>query len=380
MSLRERLGINEQTANPDRRRRLYERYGFLENPFPPASQPMGHPHLITPADEQIETRLKTFLHEKNTQAVVIEGTQGTGKTNLLEYYKRELTDIFSEESGYYIVRYYADPEPDFGAVVRRIMQEFGVEFVLRVANALSKQLTTRRTELLGKIHNPELRHAFSRLAVAPSDEKNISAEYLLEYLMGLRVFKRHTEALDVHFRLDTTEAKTMALHDLIVLSRELECFKALFLFLDELEKHGSQPLPVIIRYLSSIRALIDALPHSMFLLLAMTPDARRRYMEMYPALASRLDQPITLKPVENENQADALYKFYLEEARKEAESDDFVTKGWTAGKQVLLNKDEVQEIYENLSRQSGGVSVKGRVTQRQLLNIFHVNTEAKIAV
>lgn len=377
MSLRDRLGLDDNAVSPNRRRLLYERYGVLENPFPPATQPMGHAHLPTVADLLIEGRLKTFLNEKNTQAVVVEGTQGTGKTNLLEYYKRELTDIFSDSRGFYIVRYYADPEPDFGAVVRRIMQEFGTDFLKRVAEKLASHEAAHRRELLTRIHNPELRRAFHRLANALPSEKELAAEYLLEYLMGLRVFKRHTEALGLHFRLDTTEAKTMALHDIVVLSRELECFEALFLFLDELEKQGSQPLPIIVRYLSTIRALIDALPRSMFLLLAMTPDARRRYMEMFPALASRLDQPVTLKPVENMDQALGLYHFYLDEGRKAAQSDN-ESVPWTQGHRDPLDRDQLLEVYSDLSRLSDRVGVRGGITQRQLLNRFHMLTESTI--
>ena len=93
-------------------------------------------------------------------------------------------------------------------------------------------------DLRSRIRNPELRVAFIKLGETIADNRENTAELMLEYLMGLRVFKRHTEALGVHFRLDTTESKTIALHDLITLSSELNIFQEMYLFLDELEKHG----------------------------------------------------------------------------------------------------------------------------------------------
>ncbi len=338
---------------------------------------MGHPHLVTDVDNLAIERLQAFISDHNTQAIVVEGTQGTGKTNLLEYYKRELAEIYSADEGVYIVRYYADPEPDFGAVVRRIMQEFGVQHLVRVSKALAVYPESERASLLANVQNPELRAAFARLARDTSVDLEHRAELLLEYLMGLRVFKRHTEETGVQFRLDTTESKTQAMHDLVYLSLDVGCFKALFLFLDELEKQGAQSLTVVVRYLSAIRALIDALPKHLFLLLAMTPDARRRYSQMLPALAGRLEQTISLPPIQSPDDALRLYRFYLEEKRAVAKAEA-ETVNWRAGTLDPLSDIRVTESYDVLNVAASRMGIKG-VTQRSLLDKFHSETESLVA-
>ena len=379
MSLRERLGIGDvieaTSYGEDNRKRLYELYGVIDNPYPASSQTSGHPHMTTEADYNIEDRLKTFMSPLGdaTQALVVEGTQGTGKTNLLEYYQKELSDIFAAEAGHYVVRYYADPEPDFSSVVRRIIQEFGVKFLISIGEALDSK-GEESGNPLSKVQNPELRVAFKQLAHSKGDEREEKAEFLLEHLTGLRIYKRHTEALGVRFRLDTTEAKTMALRDLIVLSGELGVFKALYLFLDELEKQGAQSQSVIVKYLSSIRALIDALPKKMFLVLAMTPDARRRYSEMFPSLSSRLGNPISLLPVMDEEQAAKLHRFYLANARELAKSHPD-SSHWRQGHSDPLTEEQAIRIYTRFKALSEQRGLRGGVLQRELLNAFHVSTE-----
>ena len=165
--------------------------------------------------------------------------------------------------------------------------------------------------------------------------------------------------------------------DLVFLSLALNCFKSLFLFLDELEKQGAQSPAVVVRYLSAIRALIDALPKHMFLLLAMTPDARRRYSQMFPALAGRLQETISLPPVGTSAEALRLYHFYLDERRVVAKADP-EAENWTPGTQKPLSDGQVIEMYEVLSIAAARQGIKG-VTQRFLLDRFHRETESRIA-
>ena len=109
------------------------------------------------------------------------------------------------------------------------------------------------------------------------------ARLALEWFVGLRVLKRHREELGVSFRLDTAESRTRALRDILYVSEELGLLKGIFLLLDELEKQDySLSKTPVLRFLSAIRALIDALPRCRFLMLAMTPQARLRYFAMPP--------------------------------------------------------------------------------------------------
>ena len=375
MSLRDRLGINNN-ASPNRRKRLFETYGVLENPFPPASQTMGHPHLVMDADDFIDQQLLEFISDATTRTIVVEGTQGMGKTNLLEYYKRELGEIYSDDEGVYIVRYYADPEPDFGAVVRRIIQEINANHLAQVALELANRDSSERTTLLSEVQSMDLRRAFTIMARLNGDALFEASQFLLEYLMGLRIYKRHTESVGVQFRLDTTESKTQALHDLVFLSYKLNKFKALFLFLDELEKQGDQATALLSRYLSAIRALIDALPQHMFLILAMTPDARRRYGQMLPALSGRLQDVVRLQPLEKEEVALKLCKFYLDEKRL-SDRLEIEATGWQPGSKAILNDERVKAVFNELLEDAPRAAVRG-VIPRLFLDRLH--REAELAI
>jgi hypothetical protein len=378
-SLRERLGLG--SAQDQHHKRIYERFGVLENPYPPASQPTNHPHMPTGADEEMERHLRGFLTARSTDAVVIEGTQGLGKTNLLEYYRDALSELLGDEEGYYIVKYYADPEPDFGGVIRRIVQDFGIEHLKEIG----RRFTDRRTrgvtsqEIFKSVRGYESRRAFEALGKAAErgdTELTVCAELLLEYLSGLRLFKRHTERLNVQFRLDTTESQIQALHDLVYFSAEVDYFKGLFLFLDEMEKQAGHLQPrVTLRYLSAIRALIDALPKYLFLVLAMTDDARRRYAVMLPALAGRLQSVITLSPLRDFSDAERLYRFYLDVFKERAEQT--VSSSWQRGTEELISPDRLQREFTHLLRISEQQGVQG-VTQRRFLDQLHGMVEKRL--
>ena len=378
MSLATKLGL---TSPEIRMKKLYSRYGVLENPFPPASQSMGHPHMETPADDVIVQRLKTFLSEKKTQVLVVEGQQGFGKTNILEFYKNELAVTFPEGEGYYIIRYYPDPEPEFGKVVQRIVQEFGIGHLKKLGVALANEWKNKekRDHIFDNIRSYEARQAFISLAEAALTSTSLddTAHLLFEYLLGMRLLKSHVNALGVQFRLDTTESKTQALHDLIYLSIQMNCLAGLFLFMDELEKVGAFPLQQVVRYLSAIRALIDALPEHLFLIMAMTPVARAQYARIFPALASRLLTSVALSPLSKDEEALQLFRFYLTEGRSRAR-ENVQTQGWESEDTLPLNNKKVTDIYQTLVDEGKRQGEPG-VTPRAFLNRIHEETEKVFA-
>ncbi len=60
MSLRDKLQ-RETGVAVDPRKALYENFGVLENPFPSAGQPTGHPRLDdSAADEKIVAAIRQF--------------------------------------------------------------------------------------------------------------------------------------------------------------------------------------------------------------------------------------------------------------------------------------------------------------------------------
>lgn len=370
MSLRDKLGISGDSIKK-RQRKLYETFGVGENPFPPASQPMGHSHMEADIDGEVLEALKVFVTEKATYVIVIEGTQGTGKTNLLEYYANELTETFDDE-GYYIIRYCPDPEQTLDSVIRMIIQAFGEAHFRETAVELARQTAFERRRIISNVRSHEVQVALESLvALVDSGEPFEKGAFLLfEWFLGLRLLKRHTEVLGVKFRLDTVESKTQALHDLVYVSHEIGKLNAIFLLLDELEKQDySVSKVVILRYLSSIRALIDALPNYLFLILAMTPDARSRYFAMLPALAGRLQDVKRLSSFGSVFPAIDLYDFYLKNARDRSKQlPEFIHI--TQGRAEIISRGDLKELFFELQQEAERVGQEG-VTQRRFLDALH---------
>jgi len=376
MSLKDKIRRRE-TSGPDFQKPLFDKFGVLENPFPSAGQPLGHPHLQTNIDEKVISAIQEFENSYKTQVLVIEGTQGVGKTNLLNYYQSELEELYQEDKTFYIIRYYPDPEPSFDAIIRRVFQEMGEKHLREIAHKLCDLNPEERSSIIDKSKNHEARlvlHALSKCAESKNENIDFVLEAAMEWLLGLRLLNKHRFFLGVRFRLDTVESKTQVLRDIIYVSVELKILGGIFLLLDELEKQDySLSTTPVLRYLLAIRALIDALPTHLFLMMALTPDARLRYFRMLPAIAGRLQNVYTLSPLEDDKIAFSLYKRYLQEARKKAVSDP--NGGQMKAKPVdIFEREEIIKIFKDLSEKSEEKGIQG-VTHRDFLNELHLKTQ-----
>ena len=158
-----------------------------------------------------------------------------------------------------------------------------------------------------------------------------------------------------------------------MLSVELGLLKGIFLLFDELEKQAGVLGPTaVVRYLSGLRAIMDALPKHLFMIIAVTPDAMRRYSSALPAFRSRLENHIQLRPLANFKDAKDLANFYLHKAKsavpvgkKKSEWKDLVTE------------QEMSKIFSDsmeLSKRRGDDGVR----QREFLNLLHNIAEKKI--
>jgi hypothetical protein len=333
----------------------------LVNPFPPASQTAGHPHARSPVDDVIEGRIENFIDEHRSQVVVIEGTQGVGKTNLLNFWESEIKDALEGDDRYYVIRYLADPEASFDSTLRRLFQELGVEFIQKLGAKLAEDKGA-----IESARNPEMKSALHKLAAKHGDVTR--ANLFRDWLLGLRILKGHREELDVQFRLDTVESKTGALRDVVIVSSKVGILQGVFLLLDELEKQNTNLAPTaVVRYLSSLRAIIDALPEHLFMMLAVTPDAMIRYSTSLPAFRSRLQNPIALHPLDDENKALSLAKFYVTNAREIAEKSRASVQG---GTEELLSEDEIKSVFRQLQRTTERRAETG-VRQRDFLHALH---------
>jgi len=362
MSLRERLAESQGVDITDR---LYKRFGLVENPFPAASQTSGHPHWPTPQDREAEDRIVTFLEDGKSQVVVVEGTQGVGKTNFLNHFEVEIRSVLNEDR-YYMVRYLADPEPSFDSMTRRLFEELGVDHLKKLSEELAKESAPIR-----EAHSRDMQQALRRLA-KDSSRENLSA--MMEWLLGLRLLKSHRAAIGVQFRLDTVESKVSALRDLVQVSGSAGILDGIFLLLDELEKQGGVLTPrPLVRYLSAIRSVVDALPSRLFLMMGVTPDALRRYHAMLPALRGRLQNQITLSPLENEDDALKLKDFYIDISRKTARSE----RNRDGGQKYVVEVNEGRKRFAVLLEQAERRGDKG-VRQREFLHELHLLAEKTI--
>lgn len=376
MSLKDKIRRKEASGR-DLQRTLFDKFGVLENPFPSAGQPLGHPRLLTNIDEKVTSAIQEFEDSHKTEILVIEGTQGVGKTNLLNYYQSELEELYREDKTFYIIRYYPDPEPSFDAIIRRVFQEMGEKHLQDMGHRLCDLKPAERSGIIDKSKNHEVRsvlHALSNCAESGAENTDLVLEAAMEWLLGLRLLNKHRFLLGVRFRLDTVESKTQVLRDMIYVSVELKILGGIFLLLDELEKQGySLSTTPVLRYLLAIRALIDALPTHLFLMMALTPDARARYFSMLPAIAGRLQNVFTLSPLEDDKIAFSLYKRYLQEARKKALSDP--NGGQTKAKPVdIFEREEIIKIFKDLLEKSEKKGIEG-VTHRDFLNELHLKTQ-----
>lgn len=366
MSLRNRL----KDEHPVSEQVLLKAFGVSCNPFPSSNQTTGHPHFPIPADEFAEEQILQFLDRGDSHVLAVLGTQGVGKTNFLNHIQSELEDVRAQIRGYYLVRYMADPEASFDGIIRAVFEELGVDHLRRVAARLGTS-----KEALSSVRSYDLRNALLALSENPDNEDLFAA--CLDWLFGLRLLNIHRTHLNVNFRLDTVESRTAVLRDYVLVSAELGALRGVFLLLDELEKQaGVLGTRAVVRYLSALRAIIDSLARHLFLVVAVTPDAMRRYSTALPALRSRLENQIVLSPLSTVHEATALANFYMWNASKD-KGHGFSQSLATPLYPQLLSQRQIKAAFLQAEGRSSRRGDEG-VRQREFLNFLHAIVGEKI--
>lgn len=343
---------------------LYERFGVLSNPFPSSNQTSENPHLPLEVDDRAENLVLEFIRDQKSQVLVVIGTQGVGKTNFLNHFESEIRGVQDHIEGYYLVRYLADPEASFGGTTRRLIEELGQDHLENLRSVLSNDRSA-----IDAARSHDMRTALHRLAESKDDE---TLERMMEWLLGLRLLKRHREALGVLFRLDTVESKTAAVRDLVQVSGKADVLNGIFLLLDELEKQDGVLGPTaIVRYLSALRAIVDALPNRLFLMIATSPDSLTRYSAALPAFRGRLQNQIELNPLKNVDEARKLAEFYVDHAREMALRVRPASESHGCS---ILDGREIESCYQDLERYAEQRADPG-VRQREFLHDLHLRAE-----
>ena len=355
MSLRDRLREDKLAETSGR---LYERFGVIENPFPASNQTTDNPHFPIAADKEVEDAIYSFIANEKSQVVVVNGTQGVGKTNFLNYFEAEIRGARQELSGYYVIRYLADPEASFEGTTRRLFEQLGTDHLTE----LSSELRVKRSSI-EQARGHDMRAALRALAGGADEEV---VQLMMEWLLGHRLLKSHRLTLGVQFRLDTVESKTAALRDLVRVSGDAGVLRGIFLLLDELEKQGGVlGQRAVVRYLSAVRAVVDALPSRLFLMIAITPDALERYSSALPALRGRLENRIELSPLGDIDEAVNLAQFYVDKSREKAGQ----SRTEAGGMEPIVRRKEIEDVYWKRDRASrrGDTGVR----QRGFLHDLH---------
>lgn len=367
MNLRQMLHDLQGKDTSERRdpfEHLYEEFGVTGNPFPASNQNFDNPHYPLDADKKVEKHIRAFVLDGKSQALVIKGTQGVGKTNFMRHFEDELQDVMEFVSGSYVIKYLADPEASFAGTIRRLFEELGADHLAKLINVLKKD-----NSAIYAARSHEVRIAFENLC-RNSDRENLN--YFMEWIQGGRLLKVHRTSLGVQFRLDTVESKTASLRDFVQVSAKAGVLHGIFLLLDELEKQdGSLGPTAVVRYLSAIRAIVDALPQRLFLMIAITPDALLRYSAALPALKGRLENQVELSPLNTAEEAVSLANFYVETARSSAR---LKFSGKEGGNVPILAKKDLEERFYVLAGRLERRADVG-VTQREYLHELYLRAD-----
>ncbi len=362
MSLRDRLRQLDEGSVRD----LYGQFGILANPFPALNQTIGHPRLWLAEDKEAEDRVVAFLRNSTSRVVVIEGVQGVGKTNFLSHFEADVRNALEGRPGYYVVRYLPYPEESFDGTTRQVVTTLGKAHLDDLVGKLRDD-----DSAIAAARGQDMKAALESLVRSEDEEVKV---LMMEWLLGLPTFKSHRETLGVQFRLDTAESMAAALKDLAEVSAQAGVLRGIFLLLDEIEKQdGVLSMYAVLRCLSSLRAMIDALPQRLFLMIAVSPDALHRYAAWYPALRSRLADRLEMKALTSCKDAKDLAKFYLDRAREAAAEKKGAPKPDTL---PILSSQEIEDCFVEIEVQARERGDDG-VSHRALLHKLHERANAK---
>lgn len=354
---------------PKRARSPYEKFGYLDNPFPTKTYPLWQRfHNQEEVKSAFEEQLLRYISgdQKNSTFFLLGGNR-VGKTHFLKHHYLALEDIFRKREIYHFPPIFiAAPPSDFLQNYRDIILQLNrhyeditkEEFFLQFSNLIKNQ-----DDLIGKMLKDDLWRAFRKLQQTAKRTSLIPREdfvggvlggvypIFLKWLEGVTLEQREKRILGISSPLKTSSSSIYVLSQIIQMGRELELIKGLIVFLDEFEVLW----PTVraerrARYLQDLRHFIDEIPHGLFLVVAMTDDTEASLREEYRALHGRLSSPTApyiLRPIHGTDDAWGYAEYFLEEARKVFED----TRGSSFQGNHIISRAEVIETLEKVSKE-----------------------------
>ena len=350
-----RFENTSQELNP------YEKHFLLSNPFP------GHGEtgfdVCTDQDSiknEFVYRLLNFSSE--TKRLRINGKNGAGKTNILQYFER-LTDEARRSrliKNLHPIYVYAPGESYFdihGQIVDKLMGFFLNDLVRTLKsdsgqiNTLSSQVKSA-SELLTVIKaiiGPTL------LRYSPQEERQ--KDTFIRWLKGQKLSAADKKLLthDGTSPADITSSSLAMrfLDGFLVVLKELNLCDGIILLFDEFEEifegltRSRQS-----QYAQDLRHLFDILKESVFFVIATVPEPKD--LEQYPAIERRLGDALELQSIDSPELAIEYVSDYLNSGRDKyeryiRESED--QREQRPQKLEPLKKPIVQKEYSSLKEE-----------------------------
>jgi len=338
---------------------VYEKFGYLDNPFPTKSYPIWKRFYDQEAvKEAFEDQVLDYIggEQKNTTFFLLGGNR-VGKTHFLKHHFLELENVFrNKKVPYFPSIFIKAPPGEFLQNYRDIILEInrhyeeisGEEFFLQFLKRVQE-----KQNIVGKMPKDDLWRVLNklcsgRLPISTGDFWGLYPIFM-KWLEGTTLENNEKQKIGVFSPLKTSATCISVLKRIIGIGRDEGIIKGLVVFLDEFEVLWQVTrVEKRARYLQDLREFIDEISHGLLFVVAMTEDAEHNLEEEYPALYHRLSSPNVphiLKPIKGTEDAWGYANYFLEKARKEFEEGENISPK----DEHIISKAEVIEALERVS-------------------------------
>ncbi len=321
--LRKEIGKG-QPKNP------YVNFFLLSNPFPDVGQFI--PSICVNQDEikrEFVRTLREFYQDEQSRRLMILGSTGAGKTNLLKFFKQELEEWHQPAPGKQAITdlftiFVDQPQGGYFEVHRKIISELATMFFTRFFEAVQcgkVSLTKLPTEISGI--SPELIRILDSMASNGSHQLSLwpeprSLRTLEEWLQGTKLSAAEKKQLG-GVSVEVGKSSTIAIKflvDLVKIFRYAELFRGLIVLFDEFENILSGlSLTRQVQYAQDLRNLFDSLADSVVFVIGTAPVSSN-LQRISPALYRRLGEGVPVEPIQDEKAALAYARAYTQLGRE----------------------------------------------------------------
>ena len=311
-----KLKTEREKINP------YEEHYLLKNPFPRKGEPA---FIVCTDQEEIKEEFISILGNFSPEAkrLRINGTNGAGKTNILNYF--ELLTNEARERGHiediYPI-YVRDPGESYFEIHRQIVEQLSALFL----ETLLETIQSDPSHLAPLQPVSELSMGIQALLPAGAitflpqqQRKNV---IFVRWLQGGKLTVADKKELTFNgwspSDITSTSLAIRFLNDFLFMLREFDLCNGIVLLFDEFEViFQILPRARQSRYAQDLRHLLDTLTESVLFVIATVPDPKD--LSQYPAIERRLEDPFGLKPISNLQLANEFVLEYLNRGRDEYE-------------------------------------------------------------